>query len=119
MTLEEQQHLSTLKRLLATKGRALKDMEYHKLVEDITGNSHDYIRKTLISKGYLKEGNNFVDQECPRNTVYRIYLSDMGEKAYFNLRKKKRNELYQQIAVWTTLILAFLCALFGILTYYE
>ena len=54
MTIDEQQHLLILEKLLDTKGKKLYDHEYSNLVKDITGNSHNFIKKNLLANGYLE-----------------------------------------------------------------
>ena len=125
MTIDEQQHLLILEKLLDTKGKKLYDHEYSNLVKDITGNSHNFIKKNLLANGYLEDSYNSIDEETPdtwpidQRTCYKIFLTDIGIKAYHTLKIKKRKELYQTIAFWFTLIFAFVSALYGVLTYYD
>lgn len=125
MTLDEQHDFLILERLLPTKGKRLSREQYYDLTKDITGNSHDYLKASLLQKGYLQDGDNYVDEERPKyndgryNTVYRIFLTDIGVKAYYDLKKKQRNELIQKVAFWILFAASIVSAWFAGATYFS
>jgi hypothetical protein len=125
MTLDEQHDFLILDRLLPTKGNLLSDQQLYDLVKDITGNSYDHIKSLLLNKGYLKDGSNFADKDRLYDsahkpvTFYAIFLTDIGVKAYHDLKKKKRNELIQKAAFWMLFIASILSAFFAGATYFT
>lgn len=125
MTLDEQHDFLILERLLPTKGKRLSIEQYYDITKDITGNSHDYLKASLLQKGYLQDGDNYVDEERPKysdgryNTVYRIFLTDIGVKAYYDLKKKQLNELIQKAAFWILFVASVISAIYAVATYYA
>ncbi len=124
MTLEEQQEYLILEKMLPTKGSNLLLHQYFNLTESISGDSGSFIKDNLIKKGYLQEGN-FINPELPltlhitSRTEIKIFITDIGEKAYYSLRKKKRNELIQKIAFWILFVASVVSAIYAVLTYYA
>ena len=125
MTLDEQHDFLILERLLPTKDTRLSREQNYDLTKEITGNSHEYLKASLLQKGYLQDGDNYVDEERPKysdgryNTVYRIFLTDIGVKAYYDLKKKRRNEIIQKIAFWILFVASVISAVYAVATYYA
>lgn len=125
MTLDEQHDLLILEKLLPTKGTHLSREQYYDLTKDITGNSNDFFKASLLQKGYLQDGHNYIDEQYPKSsdggysTVYRIFLTDIGVKAYYDLKKKKRNELIQKVAFWILFAASIVSAWFAGATYFT
>jgi len=94
MTIEEEQDYLILEKLLSTSGTKLSRDQYYDMTIKIAGNSHEYIKASLLKKGYLLDGNNYVDNTLPETVpinnriCYRIFLTDIGIKAYYSLKKK-------------------------------
>lgn len=116
MTLDEQLYLSILERLVQNIGLLSKE-EYDNLLKDITGNSHEFLKDALLAKGYLADANNYIIDDS--YNVYRIKITDIGIRAYHDLKKKKCNELIQKVAFWILFAASIISAGYAVATYYS
>lgn len=102
MTIEEKHEYLVLAALMPVGKKLLSKDEYSDLTKAITGDSADYIRKRLVDRGYLDEAHNYVDQTISTHVVlrYGCHLTDMGIKAFHDLKRKRGVEKWEKIAFW-------------------
>jgi hypothetical protein len=106
MTIEEKQELLVLAALLPIKDKLLTYTEYDELITPIVGGSADVIKANLCRKNYMVEGLNYIDETKPEHWPfesrmrYGCRITDMGEKAYHDLKNKRSWEIAKEISFW-------------------
>jgi len=124
MTFEEQQEYKVLCEMIKTKGTQILIPEYNLLTKNITGDSEYFIKERLIKKGYLIERkvyNEKISAELHQNYRYedRISITNLGEEAYNNFKKRKKIETVQIFAFWILFVAAIVSAVYAVLTFYS
>lgn len=109
VTIEEKQEILVLAALIPVKDKILTYTEYDELIIPIVGGSAVFIKNRLCDKGYMVEGRNYIDETKPEHWPfesrmrYGCKLTDIGEKAYHDLKNKKRWGIAKEISFWVIL----------------
>lgn len=125
MTIEDKIHFQILERLLTIKNTDISKQQYYTLTEGIKSANHDYVFNKMKEKGYIVDGNNYIDEKYPQrkdgsyNTVYRLSITDLGEAAYHGFKKQHINETVKKVAFWILFVSSIVSAIYGVLTYYA